>query len=124
MPNDTTTHLHGALKNLTMDEPYKYDGFGIGAFIELLRFLIDDDAGLVRGLDDDLDAGLNPTANDIVIRANTPPPRNRKVAEQMKSLPECFQTCFRKENGKVGVNIYEWDLDKFCWEAMDAGNMS
>lgn len=116
MPNNTATQLQGALKNLTTDEPYENGSLGPGEGLVLMQQKLDNDAGLVRGLDDEFDLGLvDPEASHIVTRAETGPPRNRKVAEQMKSLPECYQTCFRKENGKVGVNIYEWDLDKFCW---------
>ncbi|KUI70669.1 hypothetical protein VM1G_06319 [Cytospora mali] len=76
----------------------------------------DDVPSLDHDLDLNLDLGLDLDAeNKMIETRGEPVPRNRKVAEQMKSLPECFQTCFRNENGKVGVDIYSWDLDKFCW---------
>lgn len=33
---------------------------------------------------------------------------------QLTGQCRCYQTCFKNENGKVGVNIYEWDLKKYC----------
>ncbi|ROW09280.1 hypothetical protein VPNG_05821 [Cytospora leucostoma] len=127
MPNNTATHNNtaahlqevlDALEKIPTWDPYVSDEDAYVEFMELLRGLLTVEAELTRQrLEGELHPGpgLNPTANNIVTRANTGPPRNRKVAEQMKSLPECWQTCFRQENGKVGVNIYEWDLDKFCW---------
>lgn len=64
--------------------------------------------GLLPGL------ALHAEDKSLETRGN-PPPRDRKVAEQMKSLPECFQTCFRNENGKTSVDIYNWDLNTFCY---------
>ncbi|KUI54720.1 hypothetical protein VP1G_02127 [Cytospora mali] len=73
------------------------------------------DLDLDRDLDLNLDLSVELDAEDRMIEARGgPAPRSRKVAEQMKGLPECFQTCFRNENGKVGVDIYSWDLNKFC----------
>ncbi|KAL1859821.1 hypothetical protein Daus18300_009411 [Diaporthe australafricana] len=58
----------------------------------------------------DIEPGL-----EIVPRDKGLPPRSRKVAEQMKyGLPECYQRCFKNENGKVGVDIYTWDLGRYC----------
>lgn len=49
------------------------------------------------------------TGSHLVARGKPWPPRDRKVAEEMKNgLLECYQTCFKSENGKSGVDIYEW----------------
>lgn len=72
--------------------------------------------GLLRDLSyDNFGINLDAEGKRLDTRGGPPVPRDRKVAEQMMSLPECFQTCFRNENGKVGVDIYNWDLNKFCY---------
>lgn len=70
-------------------------------------------ADFMRGAPADSDQDIG---DALVTRSpKEPVPRDRKVSEQMHSLPECFQTCFRNENGKTSVNIYDWDLNKFCY---------
>lgn len=49
------------------------------------------------------------TGSQLIRRAKPWPPRDRKVAEEMKDgLLECYQTCFKSESGKFSVDIYKW----------------